>query len=277
MTINISKRIHIKQETELEEATVRSIVALASDASKQILLQSIALGQQRDFYFRVTPNAKATYTQPDYVTQQSKDGGATWQTLEALPITEQAQDGKHLLWDAPYFNAHPTCPNTVARLRAVCDDLPGVLPWDPISPRKYSGRIFCEISNDAGQSWGPMRQMICDGGDAIDWSPLTRFGINSGRVVAGSQALYLDENQFAVPFVAAHHDQSKFNPQQHTSSLLFGNWEQDKTQINWDMGGSVTLPEHWSVDGGDEPSVEKLNDGRLIYSCVRVRLKMLPR
>jgi hypothetical protein len=268
--IEIHRSIHIEQPTILEEATVGSASYISS--KENILLESVMYGGQREFHFRSRGITDSGYRQPNSVIRKSTDNGRTWTGVETLNPFLRLEGNRRRLTYPPTFILKPGT-STILRLCPSNEDIEGVLPWDPKSPAPVTGRSWTQLSRDGGQTWSPSAPVVFHGPefDEVHWAPETWFGKNNGWI-DGASPVWLDDRRFILPFISTLSESKDGLDRGHgRSAFALGTWRQDGSGVDWELSAYATVKRPYSNCGGDEPSVARLPDGRIMMT-MRVRV-----
>jgi hypothetical protein len=144
----------------------------------------------------------------------------------------------------------------------------GTVPWDRGSPYARTGLLWTHVSTDEGRSWSEPEQLIVQGEDMDQshWAPGVCFG-NNGAIVEGQSPVWTSEDQFLLPMCGPEPDQSH----RWQSCCLVGTWRPDADGVDWEARRFVSARREYSNAGGDEPSLVRLPDGRLLMT-LRVRV-----
>jgi hypothetical protein len=251
-SIRVRRSIAVRQPTIVLDATVNS-VGYAS-ARRNILLQSVMYGQQREYHFysHHLPFPDEVKKYPYGIIRRSTDNGRTWADIGTWDYIRPIDDRRRLLVGEPNFVLNPHI-GQVMRIYRVCEDILGLKAWDAASPVGRSGKVMYQISHDAGLTWDREQQVAVGGCTPDDWSP----GIFYGRDTAYVEyvdAKWLGQDTCIFPLIL-HGSPSSF-----AGAVLTATWTAG--QISWSASSAVAIPPEWSDNGGDEPTVEVLPDGR---------------
>ncbi len=270
--IRVSKSIHIEQPDIIEEAWVRSVDYVSPTAP--VLLESVCIGQQREFYFYHNKIENKGKPLPYGMILRSTDNGKTWEKIEEWVHFRSLSDQRRLETWEPSLIPHPKT-GALARIYFSNEDIPGTKSWDKGSPVDHTGRIWCQFSADRGTSWSRPKQLIIKGEEYNEdhWAPGVWIGKATGRVEA-VRPIYISDDTFLIPFQASRYRQDQLLGNQFQSSCLIGAWR-DNQAIDWELGDYVFIERPDSIFGGDEPSVAVLADGRVIMT-LRVQVDCRP-
>ncbi len=260
--IKVTRSIHIEQPGILEEAAVVSVRYIATD--RPVLMESVAYGGQREYYFRARDICDSGYRPAEPVIRRSEDNGRTWKTVETWVQYKPLGGQRRLQKNPPMFHLHPRT-SSLLRLYFSNEDIEGILPWDPASPTGKTGRLYTEISTDGGATWSAPRQLVIKGAefDEIHWGPEIRYGRNFGYPES-VEPLYLDDRRFLLPF-AGDIPEGENGPMNSKSACLIGTWRDDGW-ADWEMSAYATVPKPYSVQGGCEPGIALLRGGTLLMT-----------
>ena len=251
-SIRVRRSIAVRQPTIVLDATVNS-VGYAS-AERNILLQSMMYGQQREYYFysHRLPFPAEVKKYPYGVIRRSTDNGKTWKETETWDYLRPLDDTRRLLVGEPNFVLNPHR-GQVMRIYRVCEDILGLKAWDAASPVGKSGKVMYQISRDAGLTWGPEQQIVVDGYSRDDWAPGVVYGKNTAYVEY-VDAKWIGKDTCIFPLILHS------SPAAFAGAVLTATWTAE--QITWSLSSAAAIPPEWSDNGGDEPTVEVLPDGR---------------
>jgi hypothetical protein len=260
--IKVTRSLHIEQPGILEEAAVVSVGYVAGGRS--VLVESVVYGLQREYYFRARDIRETGYKPTGPAIRRSEDNGLTWKPVETWVRYSPLEGKRRLQKNPPQTYLHPR-KNSLLRLYFSNEDIEGMLPWDPESPTGKTGRLFTQVSTDAGATWSAPRQLVIGGPefDETHWGPEIWYGRNFGYP-EGVGLLYMNDRRFVLPFAADIPDEKSGN-MISKSSCLIGTWRDDGW-VDWEMSAYATVPEPFSVQGGCESSIALLNDGTLIMT-----------
>ena len=213
------------------------------------------------------------------VIRRSEDAGKTWHVVEECQTREPQDDGTVVSRDLPDFFCDPEN-GFVLRMTYESLEQPGVIAWDyarALGAR--TGRNFLQVSSDEGRTWSEPRQLIMSGPeyDAVHWTDGVWHGKNRAHMM-DCHAVKGRGGEVIVPFDAGrlfkNGDIIDPNASPATANpdgavlweygCFFGRWRDDGTGLDWSAGQKATLPRKCSCDGGDEPTVTYLADGRLL-------------
>ena len=261
--IKVRKSVHIEQPSILEEAFVMSVAYVSR--KKNVLLETVQFGGQRDFYFRANNLTNPRETAVPSQIRRSEDNGRTWATVEewqGIIVKEGFQ--RELRWE-PFFLMNPAT-GTLMRLYLMCEDLVNVLPWEPESPRARTYRTWTQLSRDGGRTWGEPKAIVIGGQgcDEVNWAPGIRYGTNAG-LVEGTVPVVLPDGRFLLPFCRIIPAGERMHPRcDNECAALIGRWRSDDTGVDWDLTSYARVEPPNSGCGGVEASLAILPDGRLL-------------
>jgi hypothetical protein len=268
--IMVHRSIHIEQPTLLEEAAVMSAAYISG--RDNILLESVIYGGQREYYFRSRGITDSGYRQPNSVIRKSVDNGRTWKVVETLnPFTPLEGKRRRLTWP-PSFILKPGT-SSILRQYGSSEDIEGVLPWNPQSPAPFTGRSWTQLSHDGGQTWSPPSPVVFQGPefDEVHWAPDIWYGKNSGGI-DGACPVWLDDRRFILPFISNLSEPKDGLDRGHARcAFAVGTWRENGSGVDWELSAYATVKRQYSNCGGDEPSMARLPDGRIMMA-MRVRV-----
>lgn len=132
-----------------------------------------------------------------------------------------------------------------------------------------TARIFYEISRDGGLTWEAPRQVIHRGAeyDATHWLPEVEYRRN-GAWAEASPAVYLADGTVVIGFVKSPLEENGtiYNPYGgywYEVGFLRGQWNANRTELEWEMGEYLRVQVEESCVGCCEPDLILLRDGRL--------------
>ena len=117
-----------------------------------------------------------------------------------------------------------------------------------------------EISRDEGLTWSGRRQFIQKGPeyDEEHWARDITCGKQGGG--AGGCFLKLKNGEILTTLNRFF---NRDNELCENVACLLGRWNEDRTDIDWELGEYVNIDQRLSSSGLSEPSVAQLSDGRL--------------
>jgi hypothetical protein len=131
---------------------------------------------------------------------------------------------------------------------------------------QWATALNYEISNNAGQTWGPLRQIIHPDSacNEIHWMP----GITDNHQYIGvDQApfVHLDDGTIVLGFTV-HPANPDYPREQFYVGAVFlrGSWNEDHTELSWEAGDIVQVPSDVSPYGACEPDLLHLGGQRLL-------------
>lgn len=264
--IRIRKSIHIEQPDVLVEALVQSL-GYAS-ARRNVLMEHVTRGLQRRTWFTTNKITEPHFEPPPGLIRRSEDNGKIWNVTEEWasyrPREEKTGKEEYFLY-SPNFFPNPRT-DQVVRVYTQVESVRGLFPWDAGNPWFQTGRIYSQYSGDGGFSWSSPKQLVTRGGDAVHWAPGIAYGVN-GANIEGVNPVPLGGDRFLLPSWSRRMGETK--PIWHSAAFI-GTWTGDGDSIEWDMTAVCTVDKRWSNNGGDEPSLVLLPDGRLLMT-MRVR------
>ena len=185
----------------------------------------------------------------------SNDNGATWQ-----PIGPEVHGGAYEKKNTTYAWMHlrDSSNDKLIAVHQTSRPHPG--------DGKWASALHCEISDDGGHTWGPLRQIIhpdptCD---ELHWMP----GVTDNLQYVGvDQAPFarLDDGTIVMGFTV-HPADPDYPREQFYCGCVFlrGTWNDDQTELSWEAGDIVQVPLSVSAYGACEPDVLHLGGQRLL-------------
>jgi hypothetical protein len=263
--ITVVRTMHLQQPDICEEAVVLWLGYLSP--AKNVLMEAIAFGAQRGYYFMVRGQSTRDHHPRPPLLRKSIDNGKTWQECGSW-VGETAIHGPwKLKSDGPNFIYNPKT-GTILRLHRTSEWIDGLLPWSKGAPVGKTGLLWSQLSRDDGATWSDPEQLVCQGSefDPTHWAPSVWYGQNSGGI-EGANPVWLDDSRFLLPFFGVE----EAPPHRYCSACLIGTWRSDDSGVNWALSSFATVKPEFSSDGGDEPSIAVLPDGRW-FMTMRVRV-----
>lgn len=222
--------------------------------------------------------------------QRSEDNGKTWQCCGDWyhddgwyrpdawdPDYEKSsiRQDKIIINSEPNFFLDPD-ENLLLRIYSQGEHYPKNSIWNGSSPFFQTNKIMCQVSRDEGFTWSEPQQVIQKGQEYNEehWGRDFYRG-KQGGLVEGTPFIKLDNDEICVPFTRMF---SKGKHIVEEAACLLGRWNQDKTGLDWELSEYVSIDPKLSAGGADEPSVAKLNDGRLfmIMRASKSKITNLP-
>lgn len=256
--IRVSRSVHCEAPDPSKSVQVVGMAYVSKDRS--ILMESIAGGKGG-------------------VVRRSEDAGKSWQVVEECKTSEPQDDGTVLSLGLPEFFCDPGN-GSVLRISYMSLEKPGVIAWDyarALGAR--TGRNFLQVSHDEGRTWSEERQLVMSGAeyDEVHWTDGVWYGKNRSHMM-GCHTVKGRNGEVIVPFdsgrlfeggdiIDPDSDPATANPDGAVLweyGCFFGQWQADGSGLDWSAGTKATLPRKYSCDGGDEPTVTYLADGRLL-------------
>lgn len=190
---------------------------------------------------------------------QSDDHGRTWSEQEPFSVTQETAEG--LVYDYPQNvfldRRHDIC--LFFYLRRWIKDVRVAR----LDMKKYSRQLY-RISRDGGRTWGDEQVLIQKGSeyDLTHYVRGVRFGYNAGFI--SNDPLQRSDGIILVPFFLWPWDeqQHKANPRKKTSAVLMATWNDDGSQLHWDLGQYTKLTEE--SGGLFEITLAELEDGSIL-------------
>ncbi len=264
--IRVERTPHLLQPDVLEEAMVTWIGYVSP--TDPTLMEVVEYGGQRGYYYLVRQQSLADHHPRPAVIRRSTDNGRTWQEAETWVGRSTVHGRWHLQADGPVMVHHPRG-GAVVRLYRTNLEIDGLLPWDQGAPSRATGLLWSQHSADGGLTWSAPEQVICaqPGCDPTHWAPGICFGHNSGGV-EGATPVLLSDDRFLLPLFSS----ADAPPYRFRSAGLIGQWRSDGSGVNWQVTAHATVKPEFSSDGGDEPCLAVLPDGRWLMT-MRVRAR----
>lgn len=185
----------------------------------------------------------------------SDDNGATWQPQgPEIPGGSYERKNTMLAW----MHFLDPSENLLLSMHQTSRPHPGDGEW--------ATALNYEISRDAGQSWGPLRQIVHPDSacDEIHWMP----GVTDNYQYIGvDQAPFvrLDDGTIVLGFTV-HPARPDYPREQFYVGAVFlrGRWNEDQTELSWEAGDIVQVPPNVSPRGACEPDLLHLGGQRLL-------------
>jgi len=196
--------------------------------------------------------------------RRSRDHGRAWTAPAEMRTGERRPEGM--------LRRHPRCGFVDRRSgRYIEFWMEGVLPSDDPLEGLRNWNIYYRVSHDGARTFGPTRQVIHAGAEFDARHPLPGVWTGKNSAMLGDMS--------CVP-VAAHDgrillpieisplgaDGKLYNPTggytYTDAALLHGRWQGDR--LDWEMSDSIQGDPARSTRGMVEPTIEFLEDGRLL-------------
>ncbi len=248
MQYKIEKKTHFKSQND-KSVSVVSIAYCSSNCDE--LIEVISLGELgRGYLWRC-----------------SKDNGQTWKIFEpkGIPQVREQLDGTKVVsyWQAGLFYDDDRKSLIAGWLKGVMDEsVPAYMDSEGLKSR----RMYYQISEDGGLSWGALQELIEGEYDTKNWP--NGFGCFGGYVDF-NQTLKLEEGTFIVP----SHKMKLFPETGTITDKEHGAWwvastglrcYRKNSHLDCEFGQWLTVDRSKSARGLDEPTIVNLTDGRLL-------------
>jgi len=266
--VEVRRSIHIEYEyppstAEKTPATMNfrgTYVAVRDDSyvstRKPILLQCIC-HDWRQFFQRSEDNGRTWRRCGDWTPDDAWLMPDTWGPNDAnLPTPP----GEVTVRYEPYCFLDPEV-NMVFRTYPEGTHCPGGSIWNGSSPLKTTLKNFCQVSSDEGITWSDPEQIIEKGGEFSEdhWARGIHCGAQSG-VIRTRSAIKLASGDICVPLTRILYTQGRMNL---AVACFLARWREDRSGLDWELGENLTIDPILSSAGASEPSIAKLDDGRL--------------
>ena len=239
--------------------------------------------------------ARAVDTARGLVVRYSDDNGRSWSGEQLVSPIEPAGEGRRRMPGFDTFYLDPDNGRFVLFFAEYIQPDPtgSQSELDAAISAPRTRRMYYRVSQDAGRSWGPKRQVIEKGPeyDAEHWARDAWFG-KSELVMEGRRILKLSDGTLLAPCYlwAAIEQRRRFIRETGATTgfpfdggakelpdenyyvvtvCLRGRWRDDLSAIDWESGGRILIPYGYSsagTCGSDEPTFAVLDDGRIL--CV---------
>ncbi len=258
--IRVVRTPHLEQPGMLEEAVVSWVGYVSPD--RNILMEAITFGGQRGYYFTIRGQNARDHHPREPLLRRSRDNGRTWENCGTWAAETTIHGPWKLDTEGPNIVYNPKT-GTLLRLYRTTETIAGLLPWIKGSPVSRTGLLWTQLSRDGGQTWSEPAQLVCEGAefDPTHWAPEIWYGQNSGGI-QGVDPVWLPDGRFLLPFFGTQ----QTPPDGFRSSGLIGAWRSDDRGVDWTLTASATLTPACSINGGDEPSIALLADGRWLMT-----------
>jgi hypothetical protein len=263
--ITVRKSFHMEMPSILIEALVQSLGYVS--AKENILMEHVTQGLQRRTWFTANKITDPAFEPPAGVIRRSDDNGKSWRVVEEWASYRPRGGKDEYFYYSPVFVPHPRT-GQIVRFYTRVENVKGLFPWDEGSPWLTSGKIYSQHSGDGGAGWSEPKQVVMSGGgcDETRWAPDITYGVNGGGV-EGVTPMPIGDGKIIIP---SYSQRTVNGKRRWRSSALIGTWRGDGDDIAWQMTAYSSVGPHASGNGGDEPSIVRLPDGRLLMT-MRVR------
>lgn len=196
--------------------------------------------------------------------RRSSDSGETWSEAEERKTGERQARGM--------LRRHPRCGFVDSRAgRYVEFWNEGILPSDDPLEGLRQWNIYYRVSRDGGRTFGPDRQIVHQGAEFTPAHALPGVWTGKNCAMLGDITcvpISAPDGRILLPFqiTPLGPDGKLFNPgggyTYTDAGVLFGEWQGDALQ--WVTSDLVKGDPTRSTRGMDEPTIEFLEDGRLL-------------
>ena len=195
--------------------------------------------------------------------RRSTDHGRTWTRATEIRTGERRPAGM--------FRRHPHGGFVDREGRYVEFSTEGVLPTDDPLEGLRQWNIYWRFSRDGGREFSPWSQIIQSGDEFDSRHPFPGIWTGKNCVMLGDRtcvALNSPEGHILLPvqITPLGPDVKLYNPRgaytYTEAAVLIGTW-QDKS-VSWEMSDLVRADPSRSTRGMDEPTIEYLEDGRIL-------------
>ncbi len=200
------------------------------------------------------------YYWPELQTRLSPDNGRTWAAL-GEPIRHPMNHIEGERVHCPHYHRDP---HTGRLLRffmsyLIRADLAHEESYSDAGTTGRSRRLWYQVSPDAGRTWGPVRQVIESGYDAVHWGPGLVFQKSGG--LYGGPVLSLPDGTVLATIVVQLFDGTCYQ-----SGFVRGRWTPAGDALDWEFSRYLRVPQGQSSQGCCEPAPALLDDGRIFVS-----------
>ena len=196
--------------------------------------------------------------------RRSRDHGRTWSGPLEIRTGERRPEGM--------LRRHPRSGFVDTRSgRYIEFWMEGVLPTDDPLEGLRNWNIYYRISSDGGRTFGPPHQVVHAGAEFEGRHPLPGVWTGKNAAMLGdmsSTPVALPGGRILLPIEISPlgSDGKLYNPRgaytYTDAAVLFGRWRGDR--LEWEMSQVVKGDPERSTRGMVEPTVEFLDDGRLL-------------
>jgi len=200
---------------------------------------------------------------PDHhQTWRSRDNGASWSLVDEIPMNAAGPNGLFAEVMLGPLYRDPDNGRIIRFQQQWLFTVPSEQrrTYEELARTRLdnSCQVFYQISSDAGETWGPMQQLMEQGSgfDERHWAQHITF--RQGSAVLGAPPPFTKRVDGAMVFPCAIRtpdDQERFGSIQ--AGRFLGRWTGDADDITWGSGGRVP-------GGGCEQAVAMLKDGRML-------------
>ncbi len=248
MSISVSRRVHLPSQDNIP-VSVESIHYVSSEGVSMI--ENCLVGELR-------------------VVRRSEDNGESWQEVSRQePEKAKAASGRVIEQTPRMMYRDPATDMIVGMYLEYERDYSCELWEDQVC--LTTRRPFYEISADGGETWSAPKPVIQTTGDYDEkrWLPGMEIGSNSGYADFEG-GLTLDDGTMMFPWTGFR---AGIEPGSvvHANGgwwidcgSLFARWNEDRTDLEWELGEVVSVGRDKSSRGLCEPTVVSLGGNRLL-------------
>lgn len=254
--IQVKRSIHIEMADVREDVWAWPVGYLSPRSNS--MMEVVVYGIQRAWDCSIKGLRDPARKLP--VLRRSDDNGRTWRDVGTWKYFSPIMGRLRLGYIGFNYIYNPRT-GTLLRLIGTQEDIDGINGCDKAAPCMRTRLVWTQMSRDDGQTWSEPEQVIMQGAEfnAMDWAPTIQYGLNGGYV-ENVRPLWIDQERFVLPFNAGH---DPATPRHRLrSACLIGRWRADDSGVDWTMSAYATVLRPYSWNGGGEPSVAILPDGR---------------